>query len=170
MAMRGIRSTVLVRALAVTSLTVTVSAQMFVPTGRDTLRGLPGVEVLVESLPPEMERVGLTTAGLRTEIEQRLKAGGVVVYANQKENPSPAKPYLYIHLNPLELPGQLQAVAVQVHVRQTLQSLVSDSRIVNAMTWDVHTVVAMRPSEVSVLKETVVEMVDRFVADWRAVH
>jgi len=38
------------------------------------------------------------------------------------------------------------------------------------MTWDVHTVVAMRPSEVSVLKETVVEMVDRFVADWRAVH
>jgi hypothetical protein len=33
-----------------------------------------------------------------------------------------------------------------------------------------HTVVAVRPSEMSVLKETVLEMVDRFVADWRAVH
>ena len=170
MVMRGLRTTVLVRALALAFLTVTASAQMFVPTGRDTLRGLPGVEVLVESLPPELERVGLTTVGLRTELEQRLKAGGVLVFANQKENPSPAKPYLYVHLNPIELPGQLQAVAVQVHVRQTLQSLVTNSQIVNAMTWDVHTVIAMRPSEVSVLKETVLEMVDRFVADWRSVH
>ena len=170
MVMRGIRTTALVRALTWVTFAVTASAQMFVPTGRDTLRGLPGVEVLVESLPPELERVGLTSAGLRTELEQRLKAGGVVVYANQKENPSAAKPYLYVHLNPLELPGQLQAVAVQVHVRQTLQSLVTNSQIVNAMTWDMHTVVAVRPSEMSVLKETVLEMVDRFVADWRAVH
>ena len=170
MAMRGIRTTALVRALTWATFAVTASAQMFTPTGRETLRGLPGLEVLIESIPPELERAGLTTAGLRTELEQRLKAGGVAVYASQKENPSPAKPYLYVHLNPLELPGQLQAVAIQVHVRQTLQSLVTNSHIVNAMTWDRHTVIAMRPTDMSLLKETVLEMVDGFIADWRAVH
>ena len=168
--MRGIHRSALVLALAVASVTTNASAQMVVATGRDTLRGLPGVEVLVESLPPELERIGLTTMGLRTEVEQRLKAGGVVVYGSQKENASPAKPYVYVHLNPLELPDRLQAVAIQVHVRQTLQSLATNSHIVNAMTWDMHTVVAVRSSDVSMLKGTVLEMVDRFVADWRAVH
>jgi hypothetical protein len=170
MAMRATRTLALILALVWACSTISLSAQMFVPTGRDTLRGLPGVEVLVESLPPELERIGLTTAGLHTDIAQRLTAGGVLIYATQKENPSPAKPYLYVHLNPLALPDQRQAVAVQVHVRQTVQSLVTNSQIVNAMTWDMHTVIAMRPSEVGVLRETVREMVDRFVADWRAVH
>jgi hypothetical protein len=170
MPVRAIRRRALVGSLAVASLTVTLAAQMSVPTGRETLRGLPGVEVLVESIPPELERTGLTTAGLQTDLAQRLKAGDITVYTTQRENPSPAKPYLYVHLNPLELPDGLQAVAIQVHVRQTLQSLVTNSRVVNAMTWDMHTVVAFRPPDVRELKATVLEMVDGFIADWRAVH
>jgi hypothetical protein len=156
--------------VALAGWTATPSAQMFVPTGRDTLRGLPGVEVVVENVPPELERLGLTSAGLRDHLERRLREGGVALYASQAENPSPAKPYLYVHLNPLELPGGVLAVAVQVHLRQILRSAVTGSQVVNAMTWDAHTIVAVPAARPDVLRDTIDDLTGGFVADWRAVR
>jgi hypothetical protein len=147
-----------------------MSAQMFVPTGRDTLRSLPGVEVLVEKTSPELERLGLTASALRRDLEARLRAGNVTIYAGQTDNPSVAKPYLYLILDPLELPGGRLAVAIQLHLRQTLESKVTGSQIVNAMTWDQHTLVAFTPSETSEVRTAIRDMVDAFVADWLAVH
>ena len=146
------------------------AAQMFVSTGRDTLRGLPGVEVAVENMPPELQEAGLSTALVRTGVEQRLRAGGVAIYPSQQANPSIAKAYLYVKLNALRLPGQLQAVAVQVQLRQTLRSPVTSSNIVNAMTWDAHDLAVLTDPDARPLQDVIDEMVDRFVADWRAVH
>jgi hypothetical protein len=145
------------------------SAQLFVPTGRDTLRGLPGVEIAVEA-PPELSQAELTATALHTAVEQRLRAGGVNVYATQAANPSDAKAYVYVHLNALSLPGQLQAVAIQVHLRQTVRSTITQSNIVNAMTWEQHTVAAVTAADGAQLRDLILEMVDHFIADWRAVH
>jgi hypothetical protein len=145
------------------------SAQLFVTTGRDTLRGLPGVEVAVEAAP-ELSHAELTTTALRTAVEQRLRAGGITVYATQAANPSDAKAYVYVHLNALPLPGKLHAVAIQVHLRQTVRSAVTSSNIVNAMTWDQHTVAAATAADGAQLRDLVLKMIDHFVADWRAVH
>ena len=37
---------------------------------RATLRGLQGMYVLIEDLPPESERAGLTTQQLQTDVEE----------------------------------------------------------------------------------------------------
>lgn len=161
---------VIMALLLVVASTLDGSAQMFISTGRDTLRGLPGVEVAVEPIPPELEQAGLSTALIRADVEQRLRAGGVTIYATQKENPSIAKPYVYVHLNALMLPGQRQAVAVQVHLRQTLRSPVTESNIVNAMTWDAHNVIGLAKSDARSLRNAVLDMVDGFIADWRSVQ
>jgi hypothetical protein len=145
------------------------TAQPFTPTGRETLRGLPGVEVAVE-VPTELRLSELTANAIHSAIEQRLRAAGITVYATQAANPSDAKAYVYVHLNALPLPGQLQAVAIQVHLRQTVRSVVTSSSIVNAMTWDQHTVAAVTPADAAQLRDLVLEMIDRFIADWRAVH
>jgi hypothetical protein len=139
------------------------SAQMFVTTGRDTLRGLPGVEVEVESLEQDIERDGLTVAAIHTDVEQRLRAAGITVYTSQRANPSDAKAYLYVHVNSVKLPAQgLYAIDLQVHVRQTLKSLVTASNIVDAMTWD--------QTNVVVVREEIQSFVDQFIQDWMAVH
>jgi hypothetical protein len=146
-------------------------AQMFVATGRDTLRGLSGVEIVVEVAQPELARRGLDPAAIRADVERRLRAAGVAVYASQAENPSPAKPFLYVHLNALELPrGGGYAVALQVHVRQTLRSAVTNSQIVNAMTWDAHNVVAAPADGLVAVRGEIASYVDEFVRDWTAVH
>ncbi len=163
-------SLVLLLALGLTS--SDASAQLFVSTGRDTLRGLPGVEVLIEPLQPELERAGVTGALMAASVTQQLKAAGITVYADQRQNPSPSQPYLYVHVNaaPDERSGAF-AVAIQVHLRQTLSSLTTESRVVNAMSWDAHSVavmpVAMLKADVA---DEVQDLVARFVADWRAVH
>ena len=146
-------------------------SQQFVTTGRDTLRGLPGVEVLVEPLQPELERAGLTGGSLQAEIESLLRAKGVLVFASQAANTSPAKPYLYLHLNTLTLPlGQGQVVNVQLHLRQTLRSAVTGSNVVNAMTWDRENVIVVPAARIQDVRSEVRSYVDGFIEDWLAVH
>lgn len=148
-----------------------VPAQPFMPTGRATLRGLPGIEVAVEPLPESLEGQGVSTERLHGLVVERLRAGGITVYASQRENPSPAQPYLYVHLNALGVPGQqAQAVAIQVQVRQTVRLATGEARIVDAMTWDSHDVVLARAEALAALEAEVLAHVDRFIDDWRAVH
>jgi hypothetical protein len=146
-------------------------AQQFLATGRDTLRRLPGVEVLIEPLDPELEQAGLTAAALRANVEGQLRASGIPIYASQTQNPSLAKPYLYVHVSGLSLPRQEYALSVQVHLRQTLRSLVTGSAIVNAMSWDQQTVlVVLAGSGMQSVHREVQSLVETFVQDWRAVH
>jgi hypothetical protein len=147
------------------------SAQMFVPTGRDTLRGLPGVEVAVEPLEQDLERDGLTHMAIQSDVAQRLRAGGIIVYASQRENPSEAKAYLYVHVNSLKVPRQdFYVIGVQVHLRQTLRSLVTASNVVNAMTWDAHDVFVVGTGQAASVRERIQRYVDQFIRDWMAVH
>jgi hypothetical protein len=147
------------------------NGQMFVSTGRDTLRGLPGVEVIVEGLEPELERGGLTGAAIRADVERRLRDGGIAVYPSQTANPSLAKAYLYVHINALALPGDAgYAIAVQVHLRQTVRSLVTSSNIVNAMTWDAQNVLGVPTAALPTVRAEVLTFIDQFVQDWAAVH
>jgi plasmid stabilization system protein ParE len=148
-----------------------VSAQMFVATGRDTLRGLPGVEVAVEPLERDLEGDGLTPVAIHSDVERRLRAGGIMVYTSQTENPSEAKAYLYVLVNSLKVPGQdFYVIGVQVQLRQTLRSLVTASNIVDAMTWDAHDVLVVRIGQVTSVRESIQRYVDQFIRDWTAVH
>jgi hypothetical protein len=166
--MRHVQARLALVTLALIVVSSTSSAQMFVSTGRDTLRGLPGLEVVIEELPPEMRRAGLAADAVRGEIRKRLAASGVTLYTTQQQNASPAKAYLYLHLNALELPGGVVAIAAQLQVRQTVTSLVTTSNIVNAMTWDSHNVFALPGRDAAPLMGALLEMVDGFAADWRA--
>ena len=164
-------SLILATLLLLTGAVFHAAAQMFVTTGRDTLRSLPGVEVVVESLPPELERAGLTTTDVRADIDRRLRAKGIPVFSSQGANPSAAKAYLYVHLNALVIPGAgLHAIAIQVQVRQTVRSLVTSSNIVDATTWDSHTVVGVSAAELPSVRDEIGEHIDRFIGDWAAVH
>lgn len=165
------RTTIVAPFLLLAVMTTHASGQMFVTTGRDTLRGLPGVEVEIESFEADLERAGLPRAAVRTEVVQRLRAAGINVYATQNENPSEAKPYLYVDVNGVRLGGQnLYAIAVQVQVRQTLRSPVTSSNIVDAMTWDARTVLVVPGNSLASVRSIIGEYVDHFIQDWRAVH
>lgn len=157
-------------AVTLSVFTVPAHAQQFQPTGRDTLRGLPGVEVMVEPLEPPLNQVGLNVREIRSDVVGQLQAGGVTVYASQTDNPSSAKPYVYVQILGVAMERQALAIELQVHLRQTLRSPVTGSNIVNAMTWDQHTVIVTPNGQMDGVRTAIREAVAVFVSDWRAVH
>lgn len=165
---------VTVSCLAVLSVLCTVRgthAQQFMPAGRDTLRGLPGVEVVVEPIDPAIAPLGLTAPAIAAGATRQLAAAGITVYPSQAQNPSAAKAYLYVQVGGAALQRQGHVVGIQVQVRQTLRSVVTSSNIVNAMTWDQGTVLFVPTgSGTQLLQGEVQSLVAQFVKDWRAVH
>jgi len=59
---------------------------------------------------------------------------------------------------------------VQMHVRQTVASLVTESRIVNAATWEAGSLVNVTASELLRVRDEIQEMAEEFVADWKTAH
>lgn len=167
-----VRGVVVGMLVVLASLATPLHAQLFVATGRDTLRRLPGIEVAVEPLQPELERILANGRPLGDDVTMRLRAAGVTVYPSQRENAGPSKAYLYVHVNAASAPdGRVWALAVQVQLRQTMASTVTESKVVDAMTWDAHEVVAVPPILAgSTVRQTVDALVERFIEDWTAVH
>ena len=146
-------------------------AQTFVTTGRDTLRGLPGVEVAIENLEADVTADGLTIPAIQSDVVGRLQRAGVPVYSSQVANPSPAKAYVYVRVNNLKLPAAgVYAMSVDVQIRQTVRSLVSTSNIVDAVTWDHADVVVVPVARAADVRMVINEFVDDFIQDWKAVH
>lgn len=144
-------------------------AQMFVPAGKDTLRGLPGVEVIVEELEPGLAPTGLTVAAIGDDVRRQLAASNIIVYATQMQNASLAKPYVYVHVSGVPVQGQGYFLTLQVQLRQTLKSPVTGSNVVNAMTWDQQMVVFVPASNArSVIQGELRSLIAQFVQDWRA--
>ena len=172
--MRILRSRCRALAAAVLWIALPIGAasagQLFIPTGGSTLRALPGVEVLVETIPPELQRAGFTQASVRMDVARVLQTGVVVVFPSQAANPSAAKAYLDVRMTVLALRDGSYAVAVQMHVRQTVTSLVTESKIVNAATWETGRLVSVAATDLSQVRDEIREMAEEFLADWKAVH
>ena len=144
-------------------------AQLFEPTGKDTLRALPGVELLVEPLEPDLAPGGMTGATIAADVSAQLRAAGITIYPSQLQNPSAAKAYLYVQLSGFQVPRQGYVIAAQAHVRQSVRSLVTESTIVNAMTWDRSIVFLARAgSPAADIKREIQDLVEEFVRDWKA--
>jgi hypothetical protein len=144
-------------------------AQLFVPSGKDTLRALPGVEVLVEALEPGLASTGMNARTIAADVTEQLRASRIAVYPTQEQNPSPAKAYLYVQVSGFPLQRQGYVIAVQTHLRQSVRSLVTESTIVNAMTWD-RAIVFFAPaaSPAAAVQREIQRLVEQFVRDWTA--
>jgi hypothetical protein len=56
------------------------NAQMFIPVGAPTLTALPGVELIVDPVPSDLERHGVTSEAVRADVERRLRGAGIAIY------------------------------------------------------------------------------------------
>lgn len=128
------------------------------------------MEVIVETIPAVLQQAGLTPASVGRDVARWLQAGGVAVFPSQAANPSEAKAFLDVRVTLLVLRDASYAVAVQMHVRQTVASLVTESRIVNAATWEAGSLVNVTASDLPRVRDEIRGMAEEFLADWKAAH
>jgi hypothetical protein len=154
---------------AILAFAVTVAAEM-PDRARETLRGLPGVTVVVEPLSPGAEQDGLTQSQLRTEVEQRLRKAGIRVLTKEEWQNTPGSPYLYINVAALKKNYGLYAYAIEVCLNQ-LVTLIRDQDIQEfAETWETREVGTVGEERLPTVRNSVVAHVDEFIRDYFTVN
>jgi hypothetical protein len=134
---------------------------------RASLTGLAAMSVEVEDLGPLVGKLGLTAAGLQTDVERRLRAAGITITPD-------ADAYLYVHVTVADPGGTLPlpyVVDVSLMQEVTLPRGVKTRTPLQCPTWSLNrlgltTSDRLRP----ILTERINEFVDQFVVAYRSVN
>jgi len=132
---------------------------------RATLRGLKGVGVLVEKLPPEIEQEGLKRDQLQMDVESKLRTAGIKVLTREEALNTPGEPFLYININVniAKTESDIYPYSIDLLLIQKV-SLLRDPKLTSyAITWSTGGVGSIGKTIVRELGESVEAMVDGFV-------
>jgi hypothetical protein len=139
---------------------------------RDTLRGLREISVLIEYLPDDVEREGLSREHLQRDIEVRLRQAGLRVLTISEIAKSPGAPYLYVAVYPITGPSvDLDAYAIGLTLKQLVQLSRNPTTELFATTWEgpapPSSLIARRVLDI---RSRILEAVGRFIIDYEAVN
>lgn len=155
------------RTFAVTlSLSLLARAALAETSGRETLRGVVQVSVLVEGLSHEAEVAGLTAQLLKTDIELRLRHSRVALSDSDDES------LLCFRVAAEQLAdGRRWAYTVLVSYRQPV-TLVRNKAWCVAETWHAAGVIALAsPAKfVQTVRSHVGNVTDEFIGDYLAMN
>ena len=143
------------------------------PSADETLRGLTGVNVLVEDLPvePAAEQVGLTPATLRSDIETQLREAGIHVLTDDEWQAAPGRPWLFIRvriIRPDATSAYTYVIALELMQRTMLTR--EPSLETDAMTWTTGAIGTGGGPTLTMVRERLHAEVDTFIRAYRAVN
>jgi hypothetical protein len=139
---------------------------------RDTLRGLSEVSVLIEYLPDDVEREGLSRENLKRDIEVRLKQAGLRVLTILEIANSPGAPYLYVAVYPITGPSvNLNAYAIGLTLKQLVQLSRNPTTEFFATTWEGPAPPnSLSAPKVPDIRTRISDAVGRFIIDYQAAN
>jgi hypothetical protein len=134
----------------------------------ESLKGLKGVEVLVEELNADLENLNLTMIQVQSEVEAKLSKAGVPVLSkeeNEKSQPL-RKPYLYIRINACKLSSRRESIAYNIGIalnqQVTLRGYADSKKCFFAPTWYTSTVGAAGRKNIQDILDAVQNLADKF--------
>jgi hypothetical protein len=142
---------------------------------RSTLRGLPGVYVVVGGLDPDVQQDGLTKATLQADAEMRLQMAGIKVLSREEWAKTQGGPACYIDVSIVKDVGltdvldcDLYAFEVSVELRQDVV-LARDMAVeVLSPTWSASYVGFT--NTLPRIRTRVTALVQRFINAYKAVN
>jgi hypothetical protein len=138
---------------------------------RETLRRLPGVWVVVEQLPAELEQTGLTQDQVQTDAEDRLRKAGITILTQEECWQTLGMPWLYITVALLKASPATYAATVGAVLNQEIVLTRNPQIKAFGSTWDagVH-LGAIGAESLATVRDSVGSLVDKFVADYQAAN
>jgi len=138
---------------------------------RETLKGLQGVEVVVENLDQDIERTVLTKGQIQTEVEVLLRHAGVAVLSREEDLEAPGRPYLYVNVNIFK-PGAepLYVYALAVELRQGVRLARDQEVLCFAATWSTGYVGIVGSNKLQEIRAHLADDVDEFANAYLAVN
>jgi hypothetical protein len=141
---------------------------------KEVLRGLKGVKVVVENIPPDIERLGLTKKDIQSDVEIKLRKVGIKVFPDFK---LPANTALYVNVHALNPSQAKQLIVYSINIMLFENSYlkrdvgtVGDLKEIRAANWAKATVGLIGTSNIRDIRKKVEEQVDKFISDYLAVN
>ncbi|MCE5314247.1 MAG: hypothetical protein ABFD49_11295 [Armatimonadota bacterium] len=135
----------------------------------ESLRGLSGVYVVVQTLSPEIVTDGLTVEALKSTINKRLSAAGIKLLA-KGDTLSSRDGILLVALSSVKSKTGVHACSIDVELIQVTTLARTPDKPSPATTWASGIVAVVSPENVSHLSDTVCEAVDDFVKDYNSAN
>ncbi len=138
----------------------------------EVLRGLKGVKVVVENIPYDIERMGLTRKDIQSDVEAKLSKAGIKVFPNFTP---PSMTALYVNVLAL-IPSQAKTVVVysiylMLYENSYLKrdvGTVGDLKEIRAADWVKGFVGIIGTANVRDIRKKVEGQVDKFISDYQA--
>jgi hypothetical protein len=134
---------------------------------RELLRGLDGFRLAVERIKPEIERDGLFRSILLSDMELRLRMGGIKVLSEEEAESKPDAPCLYLYLDALKC-----SLGYVYTLRLSLMEPVKLTR--NNM--KVPATILRIPDELGItsnlseIRDAAGDFLEEFIKDWKAAN
>jgi hypothetical protein len=156
--------------LAISFLFLFSPGKSFPLSSMESLKGLKGVEVLVEELNPDLENFNLTMIQIQSAVESKFRKAGVSVLSteeNEKIQPL-SKPYLYIKINSYRLSSRKESLAFNVGMALNQQVVLrgypdSKSKCFYAPTWYTSSVGAAGRKNILEIIDVVEDLTEKFI-------
>jgi hypothetical protein len=141
---------------------------------RRTISGLPGVNVTVEEIQPNIQKyaqkVGLTSEQIQRAIESRLKAAGIRIYSWNDWLKTPGKPSLYVNVNTHEYEKYWYAYDVSLELKQMVSLEINPSTKTLAATWSQNMTGIANIGTLDSIRNDVMRLTDRFIDAYKSVN
>jgi hypothetical protein len=144
---------------------------------RETLRGLPGVHVVIEELGADIKKDGLTEEQLQTDVEVRLRRAGIRVLTLDEVKNSSIKPALVITITALKsdvlsklLEGNIYCFSVSIELKQVASLARMPSNVFLVTTWNDGAVGFATAKNVRTIRDGLGDYVDKFANEFLTVN
>jgi hypothetical protein len=130
--------------------------------GVNTLKGINGVQVLVEDLSDSAKALGLERETIQTDVELKLRLAGMRVLSEEEGNNTPGNPSLYVNVRVVR-----SAAAVAVELKQSVRS-VRNGELTLGTTWSAGGVGTNLTAES--IRRHIKDYIDAFLNAWLSVN
>ena len=144
---------------------------------RATLKGIPGVYVIVEDLQPNIlkyeryaKEFDLNKARIQKDVEQKLNAAGIKALAREEWEKTPGRPVLYVNINTHENEKYWFAYDIKVELRQVVFLEANPEAKTLANTWSINITGIANIGNLDIIRKDTGVLVGRFVGAWGAVN
>ena len=114
------------------------TAQAVTPYERESLAGLPGVVVVIETITPEAQADGLSEETIRAAVERILQSSGIRILTQSETQKAFSNPWLYVQPN-IGKGGPYYFYNVSLRLIQEVSSVHGRQHSMAATTWEGNT-------------------------------
>jgi hypothetical protein len=141
---------------------------------RQTLKGIPGVYVIVEEMQPNIQKyaskAGLVKEDLKADIEQRLKGKGIRILSRDAWVKTPGTPVFYVSVNTHETEKYWYAYDIKTELQQAVTMEAAPNVRTLAATWSVNMTGIANVGTLKLIRDDVSVLVGKFIEAYTVVN